>query len=471
MQSSKIQWCTHTFNPWRGCTKVSEGCRNCYAETMSNINHATLGIWGPNGTRVVANPSQWKLVDDWNEWARDGVCPVCAGSRKKVKDCKNCDGTGEVEPYQARVFCASLGDVCERTNITPQWSNGNVFCFSGGSLCNSMTREQAERAGLRIGTLDDVRTLLFEHIDRTPYIDWLLLTKRPENILQVVPRRKSFRSMRILDSATLKELPIEMFEPHEDWAKRLHDGQSLERLNQRGGISVFEAIQILTSDIRMPVDRASFTETAKAGFTVQLQSLASRWGVFRENVWWGTSVESENVLWRIDELCKVPAACRFVSMEPMLEPIDLSSHLGNAGDNQYRCSLCRERASVKTLQEDESGRKTHAFCGGEVCIEQNARHFSPIDWVIVGGESGSEARTFQINWARDIRDQCKAAGVAFFMKQMGDDPTEWHQHLWGGNGGLIPLGLIEDKGGDPSEWPDDLRIREMPFTPVTTQKV
>ncbi|NJK32107.1 MAG: DUF5131 family protein, partial [Deltaproteobacteria bacterium] len=49
-----IQWCDHTFNPWRGCTKVSPGCQHCYALTMSKRNPATLGTWGPNGARVFA---------------------------------------------------------------------------------------------------------------------------------------------------------------------------------------------------------------------------------------------------------------------------------------------------------------------------------------------------------------------------------------------------------------------------------
>lgn len=53
-ENSSIEWTSHTFNPWRGCTKVSAGCANCYAETLSGRNPGTLGVWGPNGTRVVA---------------------------------------------------------------------------------------------------------------------------------------------------------------------------------------------------------------------------------------------------------------------------------------------------------------------------------------------------------------------------------------------------------------------------------
>ena len=59
-RDSQIQWTHHTFNPWRGCTRVSEACRFCYAETLSKRNPATLGVWGPMGSRVVASESMWK---------------------------------------------------------------------------------------------------------------------------------------------------------------------------------------------------------------------------------------------------------------------------------------------------------------------------------------------------------------------------------------------------------------------------
>lgn len=68
-ENSKIQWTDHTFNPWRGCTKVSPGCANCYADTMSKRNPGTLGIWGKFGTRFVASESMWKQPLKWNREA------------------------------------------------------------------------------------------------------------------------------------------------------------------------------------------------------------------------------------------------------------------------------------------------------------------------------------------------------------------------------------------------------------------
>ena len=77
-----------------------------------------------------------------------------------------------------------------------------------------------------------------------------------------------------------------------------------------------------------------------------------------------------------------------------------------------------------------------------------------IDWVIVGGESGSTARPFDLAWARSLRDQCGEAGVSYFVKQLGSNPIE--------NGTALPL--KDGHGGDWNEWPDDLRIRELPVT-------
>ena len=78
-----------------------------------------------------------------------------------------------------------------------------------------------------------------------------------------------------------------------------------------------------------------------------------------------------------------------------------------------------------------------------------------IDWVIVGGESGPGARPCDIAWIRSIVAQCKAAGVPCFVKQLGafwarkanKDPDNWEQ--------------IDRKGGDPLDWPLDIRVRQM----------
>lgn len=119
---SKIAWTHHTFNPWRGCSKVHTGCTHCYAEALSTRQPDVFGVWGDNGTRVVASEAMWRQPLKWN---RDAAA---AGERH-------------------RVFCASLADVFEdRPDLT----------------------EPRER--------------LLELIGATRNLDWLLLTKRPQNV-------------------------------------------------------------------------------------------------------------------------------------------------------------------------------------------------------------------------------------------------------------------------------------------------
>jgi protein gp37 len=150
------------------------------------------------------------------------------------------------------------------------------------------------------------------------------------------------------------------------------------------------------------------------------------------NVHLGVTVENESNLWRVDELLKTPAAKRFVSIEPMLGPVDLRTALYT-----HRCGMCEWVGfDGEVTEEDEDENAICPNCGqpglgkrmdflwnpGVAACEAERRceknQHCPIDWVIVGGESGPNARPMDPDWARSIRDQCAAAGVAFFMKQM-----------------------------------------------------
>lgn len=148
--NSKIEWTDHTFNPWRGCTKVAAGCANCYAERDAKRFPDKLGIWGDDGTRVVAAESTWKQPKTWND----------AAAKASVR---------------ARVFCASLADWAEDWQGPIMLSGKDpVYCGKDFRASHGTTNPRA--------TLDDVRRRLFALIDATPHLDWLLLTKRPENI-------------------------------------------------------------------------------------------------------------------------------------------------------------------------------------------------------------------------------------------------------------------------------------------------
>lgn len=255
--NSNIEWTTHTFNPWRGCTKVSEGCKFCYAEVLSKRNPNTLGEWGPRGRRIIAAESYWRQPIKWNAAAAQ------AGERH-------------------RVFCASLADVFEGPETMPAYSWPLVV---------------------------EARERLFWMIDETPALDWLLLTKRPENIRRFWPEKGSYAA-----------------------------------------------------------------------------------NSYRANVWRMTSVEHQDAAnKRIPELIATNdlSPIAGLSCESLLGPVDL-------GAVAYPIGLPLG-AAIEGIQ-----------------------------WVIVGGESGASARPMHPAWARSLRDQCSAAGVAFHFKQWG----EYETRIW-----------------------------------------
>lgn len=244
-----ISWCDHTFNPWVGCTKISPACDHCYAETWDQRFGG--GHWGPNASRRRTTPQNWSKVRKWN--------------RQAIAD-----------RVRRRVFVASLADVFDNA-VYPHW-----------------------------------RADLWQLIRECPGLDFLLLTKRPQNIAKMLPP---------------------------DWG----DG----------------------------------------------------W----PNVWLGTTVENQTEAdRRIPHLLAVPAAVRFLSCEPLLGPIDLT-----------RINAALFAAEVNAL--------TGVWKWQDGPIKRESRG---IDWVICGGESGTDARPMLPAWARSLRDQCAAAAVAFFFKQWGE---------------------------------------------------
>lgn len=175
------------------------------------------------------------------------------------------------------------------------------------------------------------------------------------------------------------------------------------------------------------------------------------------NVWLGTSVEDQAAAdERIPHLLATPAAVRFLSCEPLLGPLDLSAWLDIAC---YRCTHPRREHYF-----GENGGTSHCCWGafrdecGCTGYVRNARPW--IDWVIVGGESGSRARPMDLAWARSLVQQCKAAGVAAFVKQLGSVPVQCDEATLPGE--PFAIHLHESHGRDMSEWPEDLRVREWP---------
>jgi protein gp37 len=270
-----ISWADATFNPVIGCSKVSPGCSSCYAKKdFDDRRH--VAQWGDNGTRVVTSKQNWRNPTRWNSKARE-------------------------QGIRTRVFCASLSDVFENWQGPIRTHDvGRLFINPDGDWMTTEFVATRVPFGSRFATMNDVRQRLFKLIDKTPHLDWMLLTKRPENILKMWPDDKR-----------------------------------------------------------------------------------------RENVWLGTSVENQEYAdKRIPELlnCRHLSPVLFLSCEPLLGPIEFSN-VTNRSD------------AIRQL--------------GKPALDG-------ISWVIVGGESGFNARPSNAAWFRSIRDQCKAVGVPFHFKQFGE---------------------------------------------------
>lgn len=237
-ERTAISWCDHTFNAWEGCEKISPGCKFCYAAELNKWLRKGEN-WGPSTPRRFFGNAHWAKPIAWDRAAKE------AGVRR-------------------RVFCSSVADVFE--------DHPDV---------------------------EDARERLWRLIDETPNLEWLLLTKRPENVAVMIP-----------------------------WLDDVDYGD----------------------------------EGAPA------------------NVWLGVTAENEEwALRRLPEQRKLHDyfAKLFVSYEPALGRIDWQRHFA---------------------------------------------HDVRPDWVIFGDESGRSRRPAELDWARETRDACAAAGVAFHFKQWcGDD--------------------------------------------------
>jgi protein gp37 len=163
----------------------------------------------------------------------------------------------------------------------------------------------------------------------------------------------------------------------------------------------------------------------------------------------GVSIENQKTAdERIPLLLQTPAALRFLSLEPLLEAVNLTKRQLNG--NQYNYLL--------NSWSPYGGGSRGATAGGRISTLQSA-----IDWVIVGGESGSGARLCDTDWIYSIVEQCQSSRVPVFVKQMGSkvmcecrtpEHPDWDE--------LGPIYRISGKGGDMQEWPERLRVREFP---------
>lgn len=329
MGETSIEWTDVTWNPTRGCRRVSPGCERCYAERMANrlkgngMPYAGLVTLGKNGPRWTGDarfvPDALALPLHWRK--------------------------------PRRIFVDSMSDLF----------------FEG------FTNEEI--------------AAVFGVMAACPRHTFQVLTKRPDRA-------------------------IAWFRWISRQARSVNDGRGM---SEAAFCLVMAQRRNNKPELARNVDR----------------TCAQPWPL--PNVWIGVSVEDQQrANDRVPLLLQVPAATRFVSYEPALGPVDFC--VTPAGDALSKCDDCAG---------DDPACET--CCG-----------LGRIDWIIVGGESGPNARPFNPEWAADIVRECADAEVPVFVKQMGSNPTLSDTGGWGT--------IRNGKGGDMSEWPHELRVRQMPGT-------
>jgi len=264
---TKIEWATDSWNPITGCTPISEGCQNCYAERMSKRLAGRCGYPSEDPFKVTLHPDK---LDQPLRWKKPRMIFVCSMGDLFHKDV----------PFDqiSQVF-----DVM----CSWRWPTKEAECSGDASL------------------LED------------PGHTFMVLTKRPERIPEWL-----------------------------SWLGHYWPGDSPVNINLEAE------------------------------------------GHFGKHIWFGVTAENQaRADERIPILMQIPAAVRFVSVEPMLGPMDLEIW------GQYE-------------HPDNEGYGVDAI----KCL----------DWIICGGETGPGARPMRPDWVRSLRDQCQAAGTPFFFKSWGD---------------------------------------------------
>lgn len=195
------------------------------------------------------------------------------------------------------------------------------------------------------------------------------------------------------------------------------------------------------------------------------------------NVWIGVSAENQQAAdERIPKLLQTPAAVRFISAEPLLGPVDMQAvPIPGSAERHYDLRGVCQPLSEKDTEWDDWKYWT--------------KNAAKLNWVIVGGESGSNARPCDVGWVRSIVTQCREAAVPVFVKQLGSVPYEFirqAEYLVDYQGDLCAFSasvpkmdrisasvgrmvntisntrVLDHAGAEPTEWPEDLRVRQFP---------
>ena len=323
---SKIPWTDATWNPVVGCTKVSAGCANCYAEKMAY----RLACMGQKKYQAV-------ISTDGGPW--NGEIYYDESVLDKPLHWKK----------PRRIFVCSMGDLCH-TNVPFEFIDKVVARVA---LC--------------------------------PQHDFQFLTKRPDRMLEYF-------------NAVLT---------HKVYCENTtNEGNTRTRIRH-------EALEILHKR----------QQTCKKAYNMW----DGRWPL--RNLWLGTSISTQaDADENIPHLLPIPATVRFVSAEPLLGPIDLTDVHEKIG---LSCDVINDAT--------EDAAKFNRVYGKH--LDKPYVPDPTVNWLIIGCESGKNRRPCKIEWVRDLVNQCDAAGVAVYIKQ---------------------LDINGKANKNPAEWPPDLRRQEYP---------
>lgn len=359
-----IAWCDESWNPVRGCSRVSEGCRHCYAESVAARFSGPGQPYEGLALRKASGPA----------WTGDVLfVPEHIG-----------DPLRWTRPR--RVFVNSMSDLFHE----------------------KVTNQQI--------------TAIFGVMAACPQHTFQVLTKRPERM-------------------------VEWFE----WIElRGGLGPYLRGIRVGGDRAIPD---LFNGAMRTEMMRGKTVRSSDDPWSSVFNAAACIGTGPLPNVWIGVSAENqETANERIPLLLQTPAAVRFVSAEPLLGPIDFTH-------------MDAERTGHTDFYQ------VNALTGRHTDMGRPCRNVAKLDWVIVGGESGPGARPCDLAWVSSIVDQCKEAGTAVFVKQLGAKPVRdveptgnfrthngVRQYEMTGE----RVELRDRKGGDTSEWPECLRVREFP---------
>lgn len=183
------------------------------------------------------------------------------------------------------------------------------------------------------------------------------------------------------------------------------------------------------------------------------------------NVWLGVTVENQAAAdERIPHLLRCPAAVRWVSAEPLLGGINLLPWIA-----ELRCeNHCAWHGYEDELESDDSGGEPRCpQCESNSAVVDNWDYRGdtrrpPIDWLATGGETGPGARPCDVEHIRSVVEQCKAANVPVWVKQMGSQSCDALTHAESKCRGGFKRATPTGRGDDMNEWPEDLQVRERP---------